>query len=231
MLYFAENRLIQAIGAFAPTGSMFSTQPYPYRSTIGTNLEISNKNILPGQCQAFLTTSEEIVLFVEQWDILPKAAGQTSFEVPLVTFQNKKVYPAKVVGLNLALLGLSSVSTPVTLRWREGLIRYGSVTDNPTIPCLRPGYGETIIADLQRPLRSVTVQTTNLSLLNARADSAAMWGTLGRLMSMAFYVDPKIAAKYDTSTSKKKKKSLNSQDYEQIPTYPAYTPYVDNSGY
>lgn len=235
MLYYAEDKLIQAIGPFGVVGSVqrhYSTGGF-YRSLIDINSSQIGSSILPGQCQAFLTSSREFVWFVQQWDVVPKTGGD--FNVPLVSLENKKVYPAKVRGLNLALLGLSDSPTAVTVKWREGLIRHGSLANygylDPTIPCLRPGFGQTILSDLNRPLQSETVVTNHLGLINATANSPAFWGPLGRLMSMAFHVDPELAAKYDASSSKKKQKSLNSQDYEEIPTYPPYDVYVDNSGY
>ncbi|TAG98738.1 MAG: hypothetical protein EAZ18_00235 [Oscillatoriales cyanobacterium] len=235
MLYFAEDGLIKSIGPFGIVGSVINStfDVSTYKSIIETNNLIGVVGIIPGQCQAFLTSSREFVWFIEKWDVVSKAEDQTSFEVPLVSLQNKKVYPAKVVGLNLALLGLSDAPVSVIVRWREGLIRYGSLVESSTyvIPCLRPGFGQQIIDDLKRPLLSETVVTNHLGLTGATANSRPFWGPLGRLMSMAFHVDETLAAKYDSSQSKKKKKSLNSQDYEEIPTYPAYTPYQDTSGY
>lgn len=236
MLYFAEDGLIKNIGPFGVVGAVINNtvQGGYYRSIIDINSGGIASGIMPGQCQAFLTSPREFVWFIEQWDVTPKASDQTSFDIPLVSLQNKKVYPAKVRGLNLALLGLFDTPTSVTVRWREGLIRYGSYYDqsyDSNIPCLRPGFGQQIIDDLKRPLLSETVVTNHLGLIGAKANSPVFWGPLGRLISAAFNVDETIAAKYNASQSKKKKKSLNSQDYEQIPTYPAYTPYVDNSGY
>ena len=233
MLQDAEDNLIRGIAPFGIVGAVNYYYPR-YKSLIEINPSNSSW-ILPGQCQAFLTTTREFVWFIEQWDIVPKAADQTSFEVPLVSLQNKKVYPAKVKGLNLALLGLSDTPTSVTMLWREGLIRHGSYYGNQyydaTTPCLRPGFGQQIIDDLKRPLLSETVTTNHLGLIGAKANSPNFSGPLGRLMSMAFHVDSELAAKYDASTNKKKKKSLNSQDYEEMPTYPTYTAWVDNSGY
>lgn len=225
MLHFAENELVNSIGTFG-LGSVMR-ESSRRRSWIEINPGSINSAILPGQCQAFLTSPRKFVWFIEQWDI----SG------PLATLENKKIYPAKVNGLNLPLVGTSDIPTPVTVRWREGLIRYGSYYANgygigsDLIPCLRPGFGQVIPSDLQRPFQAETIMTNNLGLTGATANSPEFWGPLGALMSMAFHVDEKIAAKYDASTSKKKKKSLNSQDYEQMPTYPPYTPYVDNSGY
>lgn len=238
MLENAEDNLIHAIASFGLVGSPINDYlyvGYRYRSTIDINYGSGYAGFVPGQCQAFLTTPREFIWFIEQWDVVPKTEDQTSFDVPLVSLQNKKVYPAKVRGLNLALLGLSDTPTSVTVRWREGLIRHGSYYYNSsydtTVPCLRPGFGQQIIDDLKRPLLSETVVTNHLGLIGATANSYNFSGPLGRLMSMAFHVDPTLAVKYDASQSKKKKKSLNNQDYEQIPTYPTYTTWVDDSGY
>lgn len=237
MLCFAEEKLIEAIGAFSPVGGLVNIGGFSgsrYRSQIDINFnQLNSANIIPGQCQAFLTTSRKFVWFVEQWDVVPKSINETSFEVPAVSLQNKKVYPAKVSGLGLPLLGLSNTPTSVTVRWREGLIRHGSyytVASDKNVPCMRPGFGETITGDLRRTLESETSVTNNLGLNGAFANSLLFWGPLGRLISMAFYVDPEMAKLYDASTSSKKKKSLNSQDYEEIPTYPTYKPYA-RTGY
>lgn len=237
MLYFAENSLIEAIGTFGVIGAVnfpLSITGGRYRSGISINSGINSSSVFPGQCQVFLTSSKEFIWFVEQWDIIPKIEAETSFDIPLVTLENKKVYPAKVQGLSLALLGNSDVPLPVTVQWRDGLIRHSSYAEtyyDSTIPCLRPGFGEMILQDLERPLQSETVTTNNLGLMGATANSTQFWGPLGRLMSMAFHVDPDLAKAYDDSKNKKKKKSLNEQDYQQMPEYPPYTPYVDNSGY
>jgi len=233
MLYFAEADLIQSIGSLGIVGSVLPGLWHRVRIDVpGTGFWAM---LLPGQCQTFLTTSKSFVWFIEQRDVVSKSANDVSFNIPLVTLQNKKIYPAKVNGINLALLGSSNTPTLVTTRWREGLIRYDNRYDSSyhdsITPCLRPGFGQTILTDLQRPLESETVITNNLGLTDAFANSRALWGPLGRLMSMAFYVEKEIAAKYDASNSKKKKKSPNSQDYQENPTYPAYTPFVDNGGY
>ena len=235
MLRHAENDLIENIGPFGAVGAVINSAQAGglYRGLIDINSNQAISGIVPGQCQAFLTSSREFIWFIEKWEITPKTENQTSFEIPLVTLQNKKIYPAKVKGLNLALLGLSDTPVSLTVRWREGLIRHGSLVESPAyiIPCLRPGFGQIILDDLKRPLLSETVITNHLGLIGASANSKPFWGPLGRLMSMAFCIDETLATKYDASQSKKKKKTLNSQDYEQVPTYPAYTPYQDNTGY
>ena len=236
MLENAEENLISAIAPFGVVGAVIDSFNLGIRNKNRIDIEASQvlSGILPGQCQAFLTTSREFVWFVEQWDVTPKPGDQTSFDIPLVSLQNKKVYPAKVKGLSLALLGLSDTPIPVTVRWREGLIRYGSYYPSQyydaLVPCLRPGFGQQIIDDLKRPMLSETVTTNHLGLIGATANSYNFSGTLGRLISAAFHVDETLAKLYDASLSKKKKKSLNSQDYEQIPTYPTYNTYV-NTGY
>ena len=242
MLYFAEDKLIESIGPFGPVGAVLNIGEWNGGRN-RTRIDISSSQIhagmMPGQCQAFFTTSRKFVWFIEQYDIMPKSEDDTSFDTPLVSFKNKKVYPAKVVGLSLALLGSSTSATPtsVTVRWRDGLIRHGSYFNqygygsDATVPCLRPGFGQVITEDLKRPLESETITTNHLGLIGATANSSSFWGPLGRIMSMAFHVDEELAAQYDASKNKNKKKSLNSQDYQENPTYPAYTPYQDNSGY
>ena len=56
-------------------------------------------------------------------------------------------------------------------------------------------------------------------------------GPHGRLMAMAATVDEKLGKAYDASQSKKKKVPLNSQDKEQLPTYPVYDISIYNGGY
>ena len=227
MLDSAEDKLIRSICTFGIVGTVTEQYGTRYRTLIDINAGNNYSYNTPGQCQAFLTSSRNFVWFIEQWNVIPKAEGQTSFDVPLVTLENKKVYPAKIRGLNLALLGSSSLPISVTVRWREGLIRYSNYSySDATVPCLRPGFGQVILSDLNRPLVSETVVTNHLGLIGATANSSSFWGPLGCLLSAAFNVDETIAAKYNASQSKKKKKSLNSQDYEQIPTYPAYDVYV-----
>ena len=222
MLYFAEDKLIQAIGTFGTVGTVTEQYGTRYRTLIDINAGNNYSYYTPGQCQAFLTSSRNFVWFIEQYDV-------TGNEQSL---QNKRIYPAKVRGLNLALLGSSDSPVSVTVRWREGLIRYSNSSYyDTTIPCLRPGFGQVISSDLNRPLVSETVVTNHLGLIGATANSSSFWGPLGRLLSAAFNVDETIAAKYNASQSKKKKKSLNSQDYEQIPTYPTYDTWINNTGY
>jgi hypothetical protein len=197
-----------------------------------------DRGLMPGQCQAFLTSNEEFTWFVEEWTVVDSVDVQSG--LPSVNLTNKKVYPAKIEGLSLPLYNFLNINNnptlPVTVRWREGLIRHGNkydtVFEDTQIPCYRPGFGQTILSDLQRPLKSKTVQCNSLNLINGVGfqNLQTYNGPLGRLMSMAFYVDPALATKYDTSQNKKKKESLNSQDYEEIPTYPTYDTWVDDSG-
>jgi hypothetical protein len=166
---------------------------------------------LPGQCRAFLATNLEFIFFVETYDVVDGILG------------NKKLYPAKVTGLGLPYL------LNETIRWREGLVSSYLFDNNRAF---RPGFGQVILSDLLRPLNSVSVQRNHLGLgASAIGNTGALpCAPLGRLMAMAFYVDPDLAQKYDASNSKKKKKSLNSQDYEQTPTYPQYDIHV-SGGY
>jgi hypothetical protein len=173
---------------------------------------------MAGQCAAFLVSNQEFIWFVEQYDV------ENSL---LATLSNKKVYPAKVTGINLAFLGSQ------TFKWREGLIQSTPLSTLSYVPdtAFRPGFGEVIVNDLSRPVKSVSVTRNDLALGTFAQLGSNLCGPLGRLMSIASYVDPELAAKYDASKSKKKKKSLNEQDYQQMPQYPAYTPYQNNSGY
>ena len=222
MLNSAEDKLIQSICTFGIVGTVTEQTGTRYRTLIDINASNNYSYNTPGQCQAFLTSPREFIWFIEQYDV-------TENEQSL---QNKRIYPAKVKGLNLALLGSSSLPVSVTVRWREGLIRYSNYSySDTTVPCLRPGFGQVILSDLNRPLMSETVVTNHLGLIGATANSSSFWGPLGRLLSAAFNVDETIAAKYNASQSKKKKKSLNSQDYEQIPTYPTYDTWINNTGY
>jgi hypothetical protein len=236
----AEHKLSNCIGCFSTvgqviiTGSVLNTSTDTIDYTGGSFLE----NIIPGQCQVFLTTSKEFVWFVEQRDVIYSTPDSQSGTLP-VTFANKKVYPAKVNGLSLPLIKNSFHSnSSVTIRWRDELIRYGSLSAANDLQSgnFRPGFGQLIPSDLQRPLNSVTIQTNNLGLPNLTAQTnipvlTGLTGPLGRLMSIASYVDPELAAKYDDSKSKKKKKSLNEQTYQENPTYPVYTAYQNNGGY
>lgn len=231
-LFAVETELTKQIGR----GSTFS-------NIVATNLgigyeagEFTGSYMMPGQCQAFLVSGESFIWFVEKWDLVETVGNDT----PPLTLQNKKIYPAKVQGLSLAMLSESGQQEAITMRWRDGLIRHGSVPLTIgshfsdiyyTIHNFRPGFGETIFTDLERPLKEVTIQTDNLGMQGDPKANSQLLGTLGTLLSMAFYVDPTLAAKYDASASKKKKKSPNSQDYEEIPTYPPYTSYQNPGGY
>lgn len=217
MLQNAETRLYGAIGNFSTLAQVF----FPGLGTnyVEDNWRSSFFGLLPSQCAAFLVSNCSFIHLIENWEI-SRSSGN-----PIL--QNKKIYPAKVTGLNIPY------PKNQTFQWREGLIdnTFNQININTYQSYFRPGFGETILSDLSRPLLQCSVTSNNLGFTVAEQNSSIFAGPYGRLMSMAFYVDPEIAAKYDASTSKKKKKSLNSQDYEQMPTYPGYTPYVDNSGY
>ena len=205
----AENNLYRSIGKFStiklPSDDSFVGQ----RDTP-----------LATQFTAFLCSSREFVVFIESWDV-NRLNGN-------LVIENKKVYPAKVTGLNLAVPLLESSGTVL---WREGLIGIGV-----SYLGYRPGFGQQIMADEDRPLLQQLIPQTDLLGTGSNpawtnSYKASFSRQLGRLMSMAFYVDPELATKYDASTSKKKKKSLNSQDYEQMPTFPNYVIYNPNAGY
>ena len=214
MLNSAEDQTYQAMGHF-------STIPQCYTpSGVIDSYATTAFGLLPGQCRAFLVSSTEFVWFIESYDVVESALGSGP-EITKITLENKKIYPAKVSGINLASLVAG------TITWREGLINSVNRYDN-TI-AFRPGFGQTILSDLSRPIKSVSVLTNNLGLIGAVVGEHFA-GPLGRLMSIAVKVDKTKAALYDASQSKKKKKSLNSQDYEQIPTYPTYDIY-SSGGY
>lgn len=201
MLNNAESVIQKTTGSFSTIPQLFNQ---------GEKDSYSGVFKLPGQCRVFLGSNYEFIWFIEQWDVTDGL------------LINKKIYPAKVTGINLPYLFNETVT------WRDGLIQ--SNTADTTL-AFRPGFGQAILSDLSRPFKSVAMQQNHLGLNIPLSDSFYLCGTLGRLMSVASYVDPELAAKYDANQSKKKKKSLNSQDYEQIPTYPDYDISIYNSGY
>lgn len=216
MLHNAETLINQGIGRFSTI-----PQLYTYATSIDS-YSISgqyNGGILPDQCRAFIVSSTEFVWFVEAYDVVESALGSDP-EVPKITLENKRIYPAKVSGINLASLVAD------TITWREGVIN--STNRFSSSIAFRPGFGQTILSDLSRPVKSVSVLKNDLGLATAVVGQHFA-GSLGRLMSIAVKVDKTKAALYDAS--QKKKKSLNSQDYEQIPTYPTYDIYSNTGGY
>jgi hypothetical protein len=228
MYYAVENKFYQVKGVFSTHGQIVEY----IGSSVNDDFDITGNriynSIIPGQFQAFLCSSEQFILWVEEWQM------QLQNQNP---FGDKTVYPAKATGLSIPLRNTSTAVANVTMRWREGLARWGNISNSPfnydsQTGNLRPGYGQTIPTDLARPLKSVTVQTNNLGLVPRTPvqNTYHEVNTLGGLWSMAFYVDPEIAAKYRASNSKKKQKPLNSQDTETKPTYPPYTP-TSGGGY
>lgn len=222
MLTDAETELYRAIGGFSTVPQVSFTAN---NSGLGYTAESYKTSsffygVIPSQCAALLTSNYIFTLFIESWDI-NRSSGKPVFE-------NKKAYPAKVTGLNIPY------PQTQTFKWRDGLIDNSFNQVSQYQSYFRPGFGETILSDLNRPLLQVTVAKQNYLGLGASGESvgnSGFVGPFGRLMSAAFWVDPIEAKKYNASQSKKKKKSLNSQDYQENPTYPAYTPYQDNSGY
>jgi hypothetical protein len=232
MHLFSEHKLLYAIGLFSPTVSLYPQLGFDYvQKPKRTTSDFMSSNVMPGQVQAFLNTTEEFVWYIEEHTLTP--SNSTVPNVPKMEFTSKTVYPAKVTGLGLPLL--SHLTTPVTLRWREGLIRWGNQENYPTLNYdsqsgnFRPGFGEIIPADLQRPFRTVTVPINNIGLTINSGNQSYFSGFGGRLFAMAFSVNKEELAKYNAS--KKKRKSPNSQDYEQVPTYPPYTPYSGGGYY
>ncbi len=219
MLHDAESDLYGAIGAFSTVAQVAITGFA--NGYISDSYGTTYYGDIAGQCAAFLTSNHAFTLFIESWDITRENGNPT--------FQNKKIYPAKVTGLSIPY------PQAQTFRWKEGLI-YNSFylhhQDELNYRYFRPGFGEQILSDYDRPFTSVSVVENRLGLgAVAQLRNYVFASPLGRLMSAAFYVDPIEAEKYDKSQNKKKKKSLNEQDYQQIPEYPPYTPYQDNSGY
>ena len=228
-----EYKVYGAIGCFSTIAQVISDVPV---DRIDYTSGSMFANILPGQCQAFLISPTEFTWFIEEREII-HAEPDSPLGTPLVTFGSKKVYPAKVTGLNLPLIEniFDNDKTSVTMRWRNELVRYGNASNTYEYYTknLRPGFGEVIWSDLERPLNEVTVLKNSLGLPELSAypssEENCLTGPLGRLMSIASYVNPELAAKYEKSN--KKKKSLNEQTYQDPPEYPPYTPYEDNSGY
>lgn len=218
MLYDAESYLYRAMGNFSTVAQVSITSNSYGGGYVSDSYGFSYAGFIPSQCAALITSNYIFTLFVESWNI--------SRETGTPVFQNKKIYPAKVTGLNIPY------PQNQTFQWREGLIDNTFNQISSSTSYFRPGFGETILPDLTRPLVSASVVGNNLGLgPNGNFPNDAFAGPFGRLMSMAFWVDPIEAAKYDTSQSKEKKVPLNSQDKEQMPTYPAYTPYQNTGGY
>lgn len=225
----AEDRLYTNIGCFSTTGQLINGTG----DLIDYASGVVSSNFFPGQCQAFLTTSLEFIWFVEERDIVYKTP-ESPIDVLPVSFGPKKVYPAKINGLNLPILRNSFYDTTVIAKWRDELISGGNYSGSDSFSIqngnFRPGFGELILSDLDRPLKNAVVQTNNLGLpnigfsVNAASNDSGFTGPLGRLMSIASYVNPELAKQYDASKSKKKKKSLNEQTYQDSPEYPDYTP-------
>lgn len=215
MLFRAETELYNAIGRFSTVAQPFLDSSLIDKPISPSLTSTISTGVLAGQCAAFLHSKQGFTWFIEEYQV----DGLTA------TLSSKKLYPAKVEGLGIPVSGQGSY----TFEWREGLIYNGfaglSQTNVPTWG-FRPGFGQTILTDLQRPIKSVAITRTNLNLINPET----VFNSFGRLMSIAATVDPILGAKYNASQSKKKKKSLNSQDYEQVPTYPTYDTYV-NTGY
>jgi hypothetical protein len=219
MLYNAESDIYRAMGNFSTVAQVsFVSNNYGAGYVSDSYLSSSSFGNIPSQCAALITSSHVFTLFIESWDI----SRDTGYPV----FQNKKVYPAKVRGLNIPY------PKNQTFQWKEGLIDNSFNQVGTYNSYFRSGFGQTILSDLQRPFISTSVVKNTLGLgVLGEPGNSGFTGPFGRLMSMAFWVDPELAKQYDGSKSKKKKKSLNEQDYQQIPQYPGYTPYQNNSGY
>lgn len=214
----AETSLYRLMGSFSTVAQVSfinASASFAYASDSYRSITFG---LIPSQCAAFLTSNFKFIWFIESWEI-NRESGKP-------VFTNKKVYPAKVEGLNIPY------PRTQTFKWRDGLIDNSFNTISPNRSYFRPGFGQTIPSDLSRPFLEVTVTEQNYLGLGPLGvwENSAFAGPFGRLMAVAATVDEELAAKYDASTNKKKKKSLNSQDYEEMPTYPAYTPY-QSGGY
>lgn len=217
MLRNAENLLYTSIGKFSTI-----CPPVP-------DFDERHVDTLQAtQCTAFLCSNREFTWFIESWDVNRNDGD--------LVIENKKVYPAKVQGLNLASPLPFDFQTPSlveNISWRDGLIG----ETGPSGIGYRPGFGQYILSDTSRPVFQQLNPQTDLLGTGSNPAYTSLYRSsfskqLGRLMSMAFYVDPELAAKYDASKSKKKKKSPNEQDYQQLPEYPEYTTYQgDGDGY
>ena len=212
MLNSAESNLCKAIGNFSTIVQITESGYF------GSDNYRTLSRTMPGQCAAFLTSNQEFIWFIEQYDVENNS---------LATLSNKKIYPAKVTGINLAFLSTQ------TFKWRDGLIQSILFSTSAYYPdtAFRPGFGQVIPNDLSRPVKSVSVARNDLGLGTSAVLGGSFCGPLGRLMSMAFHVEEPLGKAYDASQSQKKKVPLNSQDKEQMPTYPTYDLYVDNTGY
>lgn len=211
MLNSAESTLYRVIGLFSTIAQVVKP------GELLTDNYVNSYNLLPGQCVVFLTTNYKFIWFIEQYDVENSS---------LATLSNKKIYPAKVTGINLAFTGTQ------IFKWRDGLIQSSPLSESSNYldMAFRPGFGQVIPNDLSRPVKSVSVARNDLGLGAYAVPGSSICGPLGRLMSIASYVDPELAAKYDASQSQKKKVPLNSQDKEQMPTYPTYDVY-SSGGY
>jgi hypothetical protein len=216
MLYNAETNICRAMGNFSTVAQIsFTSNSYGAGYVSDSYDPIG---AIPSQCAALLISNYNFTLFVESWDITRESGRPV--------FQNKKVYPAKVTGLNIPY------PKNQTFQWKEGLIDNSFNQIGSYNSYFRPGFGQTILSDLQRPFVSTSVVGNNLGLGAAgNFGNLGFAGPFGRVMSMAFWVDPDLAKQYDDSKSKKKKVPLNKQDIEQNPVFPDYTPYQNNSGY
>ena len=219
MLSESETVICSSIGAFSTIPQVINPKQnsqYAFVDSYTLNQR------LPGQCRAFLASAYEFTWFIEEWSVVLAPAGSAP-ETPKATLENKKVYPAKVTGIGLPYL------LTETITWREGLIN-SFIFDNTL--SFRPGFGQVILNDLSRPLKSVLVQRNDLGLgQSAQAAYNNFCGPLGRLMSIATYIDPELASKYDASQKSKKNKSLNPHDSQQMPTHPLYDLYTPSTGY
>ena len=173
MLRNAEDSLYRTIGKFSTICPPIPDFDGRYVDTVQAT-----------QCTAFLCSNREFVWFVETWDV-NRNDGNLAIE-------NKKVYPAKVTGLNLASplpFDSQRPSLIENVSWRDGLIGVNALG-----PGYRPGFGQYILSDTDRPLLEQLIpQTDLLGTGSNRAWTSSYKRSfsrqLGRLMSMAFYVE------------------------------------------
>lgn len=180
------------------------------------------------QNRAFLVTNTEFTWFVESWDIAE--------DVGKGRMQNKKLYPAKVTGLNIP--SVIDWTNTESNTWQDGLLFNGysySYSNGKFQPvAFQPGFGQVIPEDRNRPVKRIDPfpknapavcvnPTTGLSIID---DPQWLFfqGAFGRLLSIAAWVDPKIAKEYDKAPKgEKKPESPNKIDYDEYPVnYPPY---------
>jgi hypothetical protein len=205
MLRNAELDLLKYLGKFNTTTTPTDVNEYGGQSVSGF------ANFIP-QNEAFFLTSAEFTWFVESWEI-----GE---DIGTGKLRNKKLYPAKVTGLNIP----SFWDSQSAVTWKDSLV-YG----------FQPGFGQAIPEDANRPDKTVPRITIDAPTIQNTTDPLNIFnlGAFGRLLSIASWVDPTLAEEYDAlEDGEFKEKSPNSIDYNEYPVnYPPYDIYVPQGYY